>query len=84
MVSKAFRKQSAHSLHSPEDEVEDGLHDLSAETLGIVKDQATQTVDLLDEGHVRILSLVVLSTSGRFPQVVEFGFSWGPRTCSGT
>ena len=105
MVSKAFRKQSVHSLHTPEDEVDDwlriglihsviyangfGIGDglvhvdlpvagyhwyvLSAETLGILMCQATHTVDLLDVGHVRILSLGVLSTNGRFPQVIEFG-----------
>ena len=47
-------------------------YDISAETRGIVVDQATHTVDLLDIGHVRILSLGVLSTS-RFPQVIELG-----------
>ena len=106
IVSKAFGKQSAHSLHSPKDEVDNGLcvglihsaryanrlglgdslvhvdlpiagyrrNDLSTETLGIVVDQATHTIDLLDVGHISILSLGVLSKNGRFPQVIEFGF----------
>ena len=49
------------------------LYDISAETRGIVVDQATPAVDPLDIGHVRILSLGVLSRNGRFPQVVELG-----------
>ena len=42
--------------------------DLCTELLGSL------LLDLLDVGHISLLSLGVLSTKGRFPQIIEFGF----------